>query len=43
MIPYEIWHRLENAGLSKSEEEKMQVKRKLEAITQLGELRDGRL
>jgi HEAT repeat protein len=42
MIPYEIWHRLENVGLSSSQEEDILVKRKLEAIAKLGGLRDER-
>jgi HEAT repeat protein len=42
MLPYEIWHRLENVGLSKSDQDSMLFKRKLEAIAKLGDLRDER-
>jgi HEAT repeat protein len=42
MLPYEIWHRLKNVGLSKSDQDSMLFKRKLEAIAKLGDLRDER-
>ncbi len=42
ILPYEIWHRLENVALTKSDEDNMLFKRKLEAIVKLGDLRDER-
>lgn len=41
-LPYEIWHKLENVGITKSEENTLLFKRKLEAISKLGDLRDER-